>query len=69
MKENLNEKKDVKCHRLEDNIVKIEVLPKVIYRFNIITIKILMAFFEETEMLAFFEKMEMEIYMELGDPE
>ena len=24
------------CHRLEDNIIKMEILPKVIYRFNII---------------------------------
>ena len=46
-----------------------EILPKVIYRFNIITIKILKAFFKKMEILACFEKMEMEIYTEFVDTE
>ena len=37
----LNKWRDIYVHGLEDNIVKVAIIPKLIYRFNAIPIKIL----------------------------
>ena len=41
MKEDLNKWRGIYVHGLEDNIVKAAIIPKLIYRFNAIPIKIL----------------------------
>ena len=49
MKEDLNKWRGIYVHGLEDNIVKAAIIPKLIYRFNAIPIKIPMMSFSVME--------------------
>lgn len=48
-KEYVNKWKDIHVHVLEDNIVKMAILPSLLYRVNAVLIKIPIAFFAKVE--------------------
>jgi len=50
IKDNMSRWRDILCSWVgRINVVKMTTLPNIIYRFNVITIKLSMAFFKELE--------------------
>ena len=50
IKDNISRWRDILCPRVGGiNVVKMTILPNVIYRFSVIPIKLSMAFFKEPE--------------------
>ena len=64
IKDNTNKWRDILCGWIgRINTVKMTILPKAIYRFNAISIKLSMAFFTELEQKIF------NLYENTKDPE